>query len=413
MGLFSRKQLGDDVSRKQNKRSGEDETSINTGVEHAPAKDGESSSYVGGDIDATADKDVGGEDETSINSGVQHAPPADESAPTLERLEGEGEGDYAARQLEHRRALSAQAGDLPGRPELAAHDGNTQATSYSLTGEPLEPLSVATTPTQASETDEEGKPKLVTAEQLEAAQQARAAAIVEQSGYLPGTRSASAHDGNTQASEVILADGAIGGGAPPIANLSQQQEFAQETRLARIRQYVVEQGLAAPGEVGDLDDAELDALYQKSIGLKGTVSTPELSISPAQHAQAVLMSTSRADKIALVAGKGNLTAEQLERLVDEDLNAHVRNVVLSELQREEQLRAEEAAKLKPIAEAPYGGDLPKYYAVRTGASFAHEGQIVKINPGDVINDRSHNIQDLRARGVQLIETVAPSAPAGY
>lgn len=333
MGLFSRDK-GDDVSRKQ-KRSGEDETSVNSGVEHAPPE-GES------ELERTAPEpgDRSGEDETSVNAGVQHAPPED---------------------LAHRAAVRQEEGES---------DEDYQARLKVLSGTTPEP----------------------------------------QSGYLLGRPQTSAHDGNTKASEIQLPDTTLGGGTPPIQNLTQQEEFAADTRRARLRQYVIEQGLVPPGAIGDMTDEELDAVYERAIGRTGRNQTepdPTLSVSPAQHAQAVLMSSSRGDKLALVAEKSNLSYAQAAQLTDPDLNDHVRSVVITELQREETKKAEEAAKLRPLDETPYGGDVPKFYVVRKGVRYAGEGGVVSINPGDLLNDRSHNIVDLKARGVQLIETVAP------
>jgi len=154
---------------------------------------------------------------------------------------------------------------------------------------------------------------------------------------------------------------------------------------------------------------ELEAIYQKSIGVAGTAEpTTEVAVKPSQQAQAILFSGSRADKVAIVAAKSNLTALQAEGLAPEDLDAQVRAIVAAELTLERAKEDREIEKVKPVSDAPYGGDLPKYYAVTKGITFAAEGSVVQIRDGMVINDRSHNIDDLRARGAQLIETVAPA-----
>jgi hypothetical protein len=311
MGLFSRGSKGDDVSRKS-KRSGEDETSVNSGVDHAPA---EGESETDNELEQTAQPldDRSGEDETSINSGVRHA------------------------------------------PEDVAHR--------------------AAVPQDSDETDEDYQDRLA---------------------RLAGT--------GAPPSEITPP-------VPPPRNaLTAADEMREDTRRSRIRQYVLEQGLVSPGAIGDMSDEELDAVYERAIGRSGrdqTTPTPELSFSPAQHAQQVLLSTSREDKLALVGERSNLTYAQAAQLTPEDLDAQVRTVVLNELQLEETKKAQEAAKLRPLDEQPYGGDPPHYYAVLKGVRYQGDGGVVAINPGEVINDRSHNIADLKGKGVELIEVVAP------
>ena len=83
-------------------------------------------------------------------------------------------------------------------------------------------------------------------------------------------------------------------------------------------------------------------------------------------------------------------------------------MVLTELQLEETKKAEEAAKSRPLNEQPYGGQPPNYFVVRKGVRYAEGGGVISINPGDLINDRSHNVDDLRAKGAELAPTVAPT-----
>jgi len=323
MGIFSRNK-GDDVSKKK-RTSGEDETSINAGVEHA------------GDPEEADDAEPGsGEDETSINSGVDHAP-----SDTQAQLEGAVRAAVPQEEGESSEDYQRRLAILAGHPD---------------------------TPT---------------------------------SGALPGNPERSSHTGNTQADEIVP-PGAAGEGLP-------KDDFSSETRLARQRQYVIERGLLPQGEVLNLSDEELQAVYDKSIGTVGTAEPKtEVAVRPSQQAQAILFSGSRADKVALVTAKSNLTALQAEGLAPEDLDAQVRAVVAAELTLERAKEDREIEKVKPITDAPYGGDLPKYYAVTKGITFAAEGSVVQIRDGMVINDRSHNIDDLRARGAQLIETVAPT-----
>lgn len=379
MGLFSKK--GADVAK--HKKRSEDETGVNSDVQHDSTPDLEEEAALGS-----------GQDETSVNSDVQHAPAEvptpDAHAPVLFES-------------------SEQAGALPGAPERGAHDGNTGASSYRTDGEP--DLAAARGASNALGTD--GEPNLPLG--------------LREGGVSPELRrraegeSDSAYEAR-QASYYQAASG-VGEGLSEEERkaLAEQQQgksalsndFADDQKRSRIRQYVIERGLLSQGEVVNASDEELEKLFNDSIGRVGTVPTPELALSPAQQAQSILLSSSRGDKEALVAARSNLTAEHAAALSDEDLNAQVHAAVVNDLLREESLKAEAAAALAKQAaqdEIPFGGDAPTYYAVAAGGGgkFAHEGQSVELKPGQVVNDRSHDVEFLKRQGIKLHQIVQPN-----
>jgi hypothetical protein len=190
----------------------------------------------------------------------------------------------------------------------------------------------------------------------------------------------------------------------------QSDEFAEDVKRGRLRSYVMDKGLLTPGQVENASDEELEALYAKSIGLQekpAMAPSTLLEQTPAQEAQLALTSSSRDEKIRLLVRYGGISHAQAETLTTEELNLQVRSIVLSAISTEAQQREQAAYQVQPLSDAPYGGDPPRYYVVTKGQKYAHDGQVIEVKPGETVNDRSHDVEQLRRFGIVLHEIVAP------
>lgn len=141
----------------------------------------------------------------------------------------------------------------------------------------------------------------------------------------------------------------------------------------------------------------------------GAPVATESAIEPlAMRVAALLRAKSREDKIALLAERTNLDVREAAALTPEDLDFHARAVL-----EQDAIAAEAAEKMRgadpnALVGDPYGDDKPQHYAVVEHVRpLLIDGGMVQLRAGQIITNRTHNIEELRKYGAQLVPCEPP------
>lgn len=200
---------------------------------------------------------------------------------------------------------------------------------------------------------------------------------------------------------------------PADKSVGEQLEGARaDSQRTKMQAYLVHNGQIEPDQVEHVTDEDLARLYEASIGGLKSLGDPSQVASLGVQYQQVQLAGNRAQKQALVVQQANLLEEHVRALSEEDLTAQVQAIVDTQLAREAEAAQAAALAVRPEGETPFAGDPPRYYMVSRGGGtrFAHEGQLIEIKDGQILSDRSHDIERIKLNGAKLHELAEPPEP---
>ena len=138
-------------------------------------------------------------------------------------------------------------------------------------------------------------------------------------------------------------------------------------------------------------------------------AAPGASLEPSgMRIEAAARAMSREDKIALLSERTNLTLQESAALTPEDLDFHARAVLAQDELARETAEKQRLAAQNPTVGDPYGDDKPQHYcALEATRGVLIDGNIVILHAGQVISDRSHNVEELQKYGAKLVKCDTP------
>ncbi len=200
--------------------------------------------------------------------------------------------------------------------------------------------------------------------------------------------------------------------------------LSPDATLEERRAYLVGEGTLTAQEAEALDSEAVDRLLRELAGHapdsqaplqtapeRAALQPPRTAPTDAERIEQQLSMIGREGAIALVSEHNRKAVAEVANLSTTELRDQARLALVERLVRERAAQAKRPvvdAVVRPQSAEPYGGQAPQHYALRAPFKYMHEGQLVDLPAGAVINETTHDIEALTRYGAQLIKCDPPA-----